>query len=262
MTSLNQKINQIIQESNNEVSLLFSNLKGDIFCECEKDKQVVSASTIKTPIMLAVLEEVRKGNIQLNDTIYVDEKVILDDSKVFEEGPRNASLYELLVWMIILSDNTSTNVLINTFGMDKINQYIDEVLELKLTSLQRIMLDFDAIKQGKNNYISMSDMLVMYQKLVNHEILNDELCETAIEILTRQRWQDDIMRYIYEPVWFAHKTGSLDYIHLDVGVMRIHDEYYFIGISVKNDEVDGNQPLMGKLGRMIFDAICQGECSC
>ena len=257
MTSLNHKINEIIKESNNEVSLLFSNLKGDIFCECQKDKQVVSASTIKTPIMLAILEEVRKGTIQLNDMIYVNE--VLEDTKVFENGPRYASLYELLVWMIILSDNTSTNVLINYFGMERINQYIQEVLELKSTSLQRIMLDFDAIKAGKNNYISMSDMLLMYQKLMNHEILNEELCKCAIEILTRQRWKDDIMRYIYEPVWFAHKTGSLDYIHLDVGVMCIKNEYYFIGISVKNDEIDGNQQLMGQLGRMIYDAIIQGE---
>lgn len=259
MKSLNEKINQIIIESNEDVSLLFTNLKGDIFCECKKDEQVVSASTIKTPIMLAVLEEVRKGNVKLDDMIYVDEHVLLDDSKVFEDGPRLASLYELLVWMIILSDNTSTNVIINYFGMDRINRYIQNVLELKSTSVQRIMLDFKAIEEGKNNYISMNDMLVMYQKLMNHEILNDELCEVALEILCRQRWQDDIMRYIYEPVTFAHKTGSLDYRNLDVGVMMVNNEKYFIGISVKSVNIDGNQQLIGKLGRMIYDAIIQGD---
>ena len=116
-----------------------------------------------------------------------------------------------------------------------------------------------AIEEGKNNYISMSDMLVMYQKLMNHEILNDELCEVALEILCRQRWQDDIMRYIYEPVTFAHKTGSLDYRNLDVGVMMVNNEKYFIGISVKSVNIDGNQQLIGKLGRMIYDAIIQGD---
>lgn len=261
MTSLSEKLNKIIIESKEEISLLLSNLKGDIIYEYQKDEQVVSASTIKTPIMLAILEEVRKGNVQLSDELYVDQQVLLDDSRVFEEGSRIASIYELMVWMIILSDNTSTNVLINSFGMDKINDYIQHVLELKSTSLQRIMLDFKAIEQGKNNYISMSDMLLMYQKLFNHEILNDELCEVAINILTRQRWQDDIMRYIYEPVVFAHKTGSLDYRNLDVGVMSIDNEKYFIGISIKSSKIEGNQVLMGKLGRMIYEAI-KGERIC
>ena len=94
---------------------------------------------------------------------------------------------------------------------------------------------------------------------MNHEILNDELCDIAYEILIRQRWQDDIMRYIYEPVEFAHKTGSLDYRNLDVGVMSINNEKYFIGISVKSSKINGNQQLIGKLGRMIYDAIIQGD---
>ena len=47
MKSLNEKINQIIIESNEDVSLLFTNLKGDIFCECKKDEQVVLLEEIR-----------------------------------------------------------------------------------------------------------------------------------------------------------------------------------------------------------------------
>ena len=114
--------------------------------------------------------------------------------------------------MIIESDNTATNIIIKTFGMEKINDYILNVLNVKLTSFQRYMLDEDAIKNGFNNYTSQNDMLNIFTKLFNKKILNNELCNIAIQILYNQRCQDQVMRYIYEPIKYAHKTGSLDYL--------------------------------------------------
>lgn len=58
------------------------------------------------------------------------------------------------------------------------------------------MLYEKAIQNGLNNYISQKDMLEIFTLLFNKKILNDELCDNAINILYNQRCQGQKMRYI------------------------------------------------------------------
>lgn len=65
-----------------------------------------------------------------------------------------------------------------------------------------------------------------------------------------------IMRYIYTPVKFAHKTGYLEYLNHDVGVMNINNKYYYVGISVYNSKMkEGNKRLVGILGKVIYNYL-------
>ena len=116
------------------------NIKGDV--------PVVSASTIKVPVMMALFWKVQEEKRSLQEEIPVREEEILEDSKVFEYGGRMASLYELTVWMIVNSDNTATNVLISWLGMDWLNRFFQK-MGLKHTRLERKMLDFEAVKEGE-----------------------------------------------------------------------------------------------------------------
>lgn len=257
MEDLINNINKMITASDENVSILVKELnKVDYIYNHNSNIQMISASTIKVPIMLAVLEEVQKGKINLDDKILVKFEDILDDTEVFENRESYYSLYELINWMIIESDNTATNVIIKTFGIEKINNYILNALHTKSTSLQRYMLDENAIKIGLNNYTSQEDMLNIFTKLFNKDILNNELCDIAINILYNQRCQDQVMRYIYEPIKYAHKTGSLDYLNHDVDIMNIKNKLFYIGISIYNSKnKSGNKKLIGNLGRMIYSSI-------
>ena len=87
-------------------------------------------------------------------------------------------------------------------------------------------------------------------------ILNEELCDIAINILYNQRCQDQITRYIFEPIKFAHKTGALDYLNHDVGVMNINNKMFYIGVSVYNsNNKKGNRKLIGNIGMKIYDYL-------
>lgn len=257
MKNLIDDINKVIENSNENVAILINEINSmDYIYNYNSNIKLVSASIIKVPIMLAVLNEIRKGRISFNDKILVKNQDILDDSEVFENGENNYSIYELINWMIIKSDNTATNVIIKTITMEKINNYITNVLNTKSTYLQRYMLDENAIKNGFNNYTSQMDMLNIFTKLFNREILNTELCDIAIKILNNQRCQNQVMRYIYDPVEYAHKTGSLDYLNHDVGVMKIKNKQFYIGISVYNsNNKKGNKQLIGNLGRMTYEYL-------
>lgn len=254
MNDLVNEIEKLIWNLNENISILIKDLssKNEIY-NLNSTEKLVSASTIKVPIMLAIFEEVKSGKVNLNDTILVTKNDILNDTEIFENGENYYSINELINWMIIESDNTATNVLLKYFGMENINNYIINVLNIKNTYVQRYMLDEKAIKNGLNNYMSQKDMLDILTLLFSKKILNNELCEKAINILYNQRCQNQIMRYIFEPVKYAHKTGSLDYLSHDVGVMNIKDKLFYIGISIWNSsDKDGDKKLIGNIGKIIY----------
>lgn len=257
MKQFQQKIQTYLDETKDKTAVLIQPLNSTtpLF---EKDSQVqlVSASTIKVPIMCCALHEVLLHKLELDQMIPVTQQDILADSQVFEDGPVHMSLLDLIYWMIITSDNTATNVLIKTLGMDTINEYIQTELKVNKTKVERIMLDYEAVKQGRNNYTSQQDQMIIYTKLFNHEILNKELCDLALEILYTQRCQDLIMRYIPYPVPYAHKTGGLDYLIHDCGVMTINHQHYYIGFSAYEcEDINGNTKLAGTIGKFIYDTL-------
>ena len=257
MENLKEEINKLIENEKDDIAILIKDLNNNkIIYSKNEDEKIVAASTIKVQIMLAILEQVKQDKIKIDDKILVKSTDILEDTEVFEQGEGYYTIEELLNWMIIKSDNTATNVLINNFGFNYINEYIKQELKLKKTEVNRLMLDVKARKNRKKNYMYQNDMLKTYEMLYNHKILNNDLCNLAIDILKKQRCQNQIVRYIYDEVDFAHKTGALDYLNHDVGVMNINNQIIYIGASVYNcKKREGNKQIIGKIGKLVYTKV-------
>lgn len=225
----------------------------------EPEKIMASASMIKLPIMLAALSEVQAGRLSLKQRIAVHEQEILDGSIAFDAGNRDMPLEELITWMIITSDNTATNVIIELLGMDAVNGYCGSI-GIKNTVLRRKMLDFDAAKRGRDNTATARDISLMYFMLDAKKILTPELCETAVNILKKQRIRKCLPRYIWEDVELAHKTGGLDYLTHDAGIFYVNERKYYLGVFLQNcKNIEGNPGLIGKISRFILDYYLEGQ---
>ncbi len=219
--------------------------------------QVVSASMIKVPIMMAVLERLLQEQKTIEEQILVKKEIICEDTKVFEYGERTASIKELLTWMIINSDNTSTNVLIQYMGMDRLQLYFNQI-GLETTKVERLMLDFEAVAKGRNNYLSVADFYQCMRMLDGEEILTPEYCQLAIWILKQNRDDDTLNRYLFESPKLAHKTGGLDHIEHDAGIFYELHHKYFLGVFVSEFEPVPKQAieaqkLIGRLSRLVYD---------
>lgn len=252
-----EEIDGIVKNFNQDISIIVKNIdSNDYIYHYNNNTKFKSASLIKVFILLYILDLVDKKKITLNLNILIQEKDILPDTEVFENGEQFCTVEELINWMIITSDNTATNVLLKYFGIDNVNNYIKEHLHTSSTLLQRYMLDGNSIKNGIDNYTSQEDMLLVFSKLIKKEILNNDLCELAINILANQRKQNQVMRYIYNPVCYIHKTGLLNGLNHDCGIMNINNTWYYIGISIWNYKNNkDHRPLAGKLGRLIYNYL-------
>ena len=228
-----------------------------------ENTRVVSASTIKLPILCCALQDVMEGKYSLEQFVPICPGDYCDDTNVFEPTYRQdgASLWEMLYWMMVSSDNTATNAMISLLGFDHVNDYC-QTMGLTQTSLQRKMLDFEAVAQGRNNYTSAMDLYRLFSKLYHGEILNPALRETALDFLSRCRHMDALQRYLPDPVVVAHKPGGLDHLNHDAGIFLLKDRPFYLGIFTWDGPALDGQPeqnqFIGKLSRMIYDAVKGG----
>src|SRR5690606_34603088 len=121
-----------------------------------------SASIIKVPILIAILAHLQKTNGNLNRIYEISHMV--DFSVLTEQRQTQATLHELLLWMIITSDNTATNVCIDLLGMDAFNDYFKEI-GLHNTRVQRKMMDFERQKMGFDNETTAQDMQHLFGQI-------------------------------------------------------------------------------------------------
>lgn len=225
-----------------------------------ENTQVVSASTIKVPIVCCALQDVMEGKLSLGQKLIISPGDFCGDTRVFEPEYRQdgASLEEMLYWMIVSSDNTAANTVISLLGFAHINRYFRS-LGLIQTRLRRKMLDHQAIAQGRDNYTSPTELYRVFSMLYHGRILNGPLCSVALDFLTRCRFTDGLQRYIPDPVAVAHKPGGLDHLCHDAGIFLLKDRPYYLGIFTWDGPALDGEPqqnrLIGQLSRMIYDAV-------
>ncbi|MDR7855393.1 serine hydrolase [Tissierella sp.] len=249
-----------VNSANQKVSIVIKDLTHNQWIlKYDENRVFPSASIIKILIMVEALNQVEKGKFSLDQKIKIKEEDRVDYSIISDLRLGEYSFVDLITLMIILSDNTATNVLIDLIGYENINQRAKE-LNLKDTVLKRKMMDFKAAKEGRENLISSIDMAILMEKIYNKNILSSKMCETMIEILSKQKHRDMLPRYILDKETIAHKTGELSGLNHDIGIFYLENIDYLIGIFTtdgKND-LDGKRTI-GRISKLVYDYFLEGK---
>ena len=264
MNNLTQRLEAVMDAFPAKTALYCVDLTtGTPIAAIRETTRVVSASTIKVPILCCALQDVLDGKLSLDQMLSISPGDFCDDTEVFVPNYRQggASLWEMLYWMIVSSDNTATNTVISLLGFDQVNSYCRRI-GLTQTSLHRKMLDFQAAAQGRNNYTSPADLYRVFSMLYQGQILTQPLRDIAFDFLSRCRFTDALQRYIPDPVVVAHKPGGLDHLNHDAGIFLMKDHPYYLGIFTWDGPALDGQPqqnrLIGQLSRMVYDAVKGG----
>lgn len=249
-------IETYIKNSEKDIAVLVKDLTNDeIIVDYKSHKQYVSASIIKVPILIEALKRVDNMEIPLTKKYKISKKDKVDFSVITEQDLNKCTYEELMEWMIISSDNTACNVLINILGMDNINSTIKS-LNMNNTILERKMMDYKSIEAGKNNYTSLQDMLILFEGLYKGNIAAKEICRRALNTLKNQRDNGMIKRYIKDNVILANKTGELDDLNNDVGIIYTKKFDYFIGVFAHNlNSNSEGYKIIGDISKIVYENL-------
>ena len=201
------------------VAFVIKNLKTGESVSHHENEVVKSASLIKIPIMAEVFRRVKDGKLTLQRRIAVTEADKVDGSilSMLETG-NQYSIKDLLTLMIVQSDNTAANLLIDNLGLDEINELI-RCLDLKNTMLRRKMMDFQAGSAGRENVTTAGDMARLLELLYQGAVIDKTASADMLEIMKQQRDRSMMRLFIPDETVIAHKTGELDGLAHDAGIV-------------------------------------------
>ncbi len=256
---LEEKIRTFLGNQEGSTSVVVKSLVDDRQVLIDPERVFPSASTIKLMIMSELFRQAKEGMLSLTDTIELTDAVKTGGDGILKElnAGHTFSLEEICTLMIIVSDNTATNLLIDRLGMANVNQQIAR-LGLKSASLQRKMMDSDAVRMGRNNYISAADFAAILESIYRGMNVDQEASAKMLEILKRQQVRGRLDLYLPEEVLIAHKTGDLDFLEHDGGIIYLGDSPYIVCVLTEKvaTNKDGRE-IIGHISKMVYDEFAQ-----
>lgn len=202
------------------------------------DKEFLSASIIKLPIYAAIMKKAAAGEIDMDMEITIEPKDILPSCGAINlfSKPPVLDLKTVCSFMIALSDNTATNLVIDVCGIAALNKEIKSI-GFKKTHIERKLFDDTAAGAGKENYFVPSEVGGLLEKLYQGEFVNEDVSNEMLRVLKMQNLNDKIPGLMEERYEVAHKTGDDDGISNDAAI--VFSETPFIVIFASNDTDTG-----------------------
>ncbi|SHH61082.1 serine hydrolase [Clostridium grantii] len=250
---MRKKILKIINEYGINTAIYYKNLENNKKFTLNEKEKLPSASLIKLFIMYHAFKKVSEESLSLEIQIPVNRNDTVEYSIIEALSIDKYSLEDLITLMIIQSDNTATNILINYLGMSNINDTINE-LSMQKTSLNRKMMDFYARENGIDNWTSAEDVGELLYKIYKDEFRNSELNKKIFAIMKRQIFMTMIPRYLNESYEIFNKTGDLPNINNDAAII-FHSQGNSILVILTKDCKDKYkaQEFVGKVAKIILE---------
>jgi len=187
-----------------------------------------TASAIKLSVLYELLKQAEAGALQLDTPTPVTRAALVGGSGVLQHlGTPSLSLRDHATLMIMVSDNSSTNVVINAVGMDKVNARM-AALGLGDIRLRRLMMDAAAVKRGDENVASPQSLAKSAELLWRGDGLTAASRDAALGMLALV--SGAIRRGVPSAVPVFAKTGSLDGVVTEAGVVAVAGRPFSIAV--------------------------------
>jgi len=282
-SSLEAQVQAIVAEHRGDVALFAENLATHETVAISPDTPVQTASVIKLAILYEALEQVREGKVHFDDRITLTKGDQVPGSGVllFFDTPLSLTLKDALTMMIVMSDNSASNLVMDHLGIANVDARIAK-LGLKDTYLYKkiftpapagVVMPADQKKFGLGK-TTAREMAALMTKIVSCELAEPgspaqptdvALCGVAMKMLHVQFYRSAIPRYLDGMPGatgdsVANKTGSLDAVRNDVAAVSTKRGIVIISAFTFNNkdrswgtEQEGESTI-AKLARVIVQS--------
>ena len=259
--TLKQDIQAIMDTYDIHAGVSVTHIESGEQTDVNGDTPFPMASTFKIPILATVCKQLKEGKFDLDQRITLKDEDKSPGSGIlpyFGEGVQ-PTLRDLITLMIIISDNTATDMTIDFLGGTQVIE--DYMHELGLTNIFVKFNCKDLIKglfpeslHGKpkeeitewanhndiirdgitfsldsdNDVATANDMNKLLHMIYSGELFDGDIQKTAIDILFNQQFNIRLSRFFPNGIKVAHKTGTIGGIRNDSGIIYLSDTNHVI----------------------------------
>ncbi|MDR7420120.1 MAG: serine hydrolase [Armatimonadota bacterium] len=256
----------------------------------EPDRPFPTASVFKIPVLIELLLQVEEGRLDLDERVAVTEALKSPGSGVLKElsSAPSLSLSDLAMLMIIISDNTATDILVERVGIERINRRLASwgftvtrvpmdcrrllfelagrpdgpftpeariEVEQMLRTRERVFTG-RAYADHDNNLTTPREMIALLEMLVTEGRLSPWVRDRALSYMRKQQVRDRLPFYLPPGIDIAHKTGSIAGVRNDAGILFVDRGPVLVCAFARDLKVDlDGTTAIAEIGRMVHEAF-------
>ena len=257
------------------------------------DDVFFTASTLKVPVLVELYRQVDLGIIDLNRRVGLTDSLRVPGSGILKEMTAgiNPTVHDLAMLMIIISDNTATDILYDLVGRDNLDNTMRELglhqTRIPMTVRQLLFsvvgldpenadhtCDLCAQRLFNEEYVhdgagydpdrsdvsSPADLCRLLELLYSGDILSSVSRKGALDILKRQQLRTVIPYALPVGTTVAHKTGFYLGVRADAGIVYSPTGPYTIAIMAKHVTCRDRMAFdlsLAALSRAVYDALVE-----
>ena len=276
-----------------DLGLLFTDLKTGETVTVNPDKELPAASTFKVFLLAEFLRQCEEGKYNLMDRHELKEEFVSPGSGVLCDliPGMNLTLLDYARLMMMLSDNTATDYLYSLTGRDNIKNNVINAFGLSRTKCDypcKLLIEtyFDPAHKkvaGERNWrntddylcltatndsTSPNDMAKVLKMAYDKTLFSPWVSEQMIDIMKRCHTNSRIPKELPRDVEVAHKTGTMDKVANDCGIVYTEKGDYMLclfynGNTATQEEYDANikgrfsDGLLAEISKEIYAAYME-----
>lgn len=213
------------------------------------------ASAIKIPILMEVFKQANQGEFSLSDQITIDPQSIVGGTGILKsmDGDFSMSIRNLSTLMIVLSDNSATNILIDLVGMASVNQMLKD-LDAEQTQLRRKMMDIEASAKEHENTSTPAEAAEILQMLYDGAFIDEEISGSIVTMLKKTpRSESRIAAGLPDDVPVAFKPGGLAGVSTEWAIVLLEERPYAIAVMQNYMVEKKHDKTAEKISAMLYD---------
>lgn len=218
-----------------------------------QDEQFPTASTIKLAILYELFKQADEGKLRLDDSRPLDRRHVVGGSGILDELAAPAMpLRDYATLMIMLSDNSATNLLIDAVGMQNVNARMS-ALGLGKTLLRRRMIDMEAARRGDENVSTPGEIARLLEVIYRADGLTKESHQAMLAILKKPK-STALRAGVPTNIEVANKPGGLEGVAVDAGIVYLDRRpYVFSMMTTYLKQESAGDDAIERASRRVFD---------
>jgi beta-lactamase class A len=271
--TLPDRMEFLAQAHKGKVALAVKHLGTREHFSLNADEPMPTASLIKLPVMIEAYLQADEGRVGLNDRVTLKQSDKVPGSGIltehFSDGA-TISLRDAIRLMIVFSDNTATNLVLDKIGIPSTNQRMEAwgfpntKINAKVFRGSTTSVAPQRTKKYGLGSTTAGEMVGLLEELENCTHVRPALKQCMLAHLKKCDDKDKFTRFLPAGTVVAHKTGSVSDARADAGLIYLPDGGVIALYVLSNDNDDHRwQPdnagnvLCAKVAKEVYDYFAQ-----
>jgi beta-lactamase class A len=242
-SKLADQIKAVLERMPQPRTATFQSLSSPLQVDLDAHTEVVSASTIKLPLMISIYHEIAAGHLSSTQRFTVTAADVVGGAGILHgQVGHSLTTTELLETTLTYSDNTGGNMLLNAIGGLEVVNTTLAGLGFAHTHVQRMLMDTAAQARGLENTTSAADLATMLTQIKRGDLISPEASAEMLRILELRGRQTDpsldfLGRHLAPRPTIAHLNGTLVHVRNDAGIVELPDQP-FVFVALLHDQTN------------------------